>query len=329
MTNTSRAHGGPDAQGVPLYDFSTNSNACGPCPQALLAVQSADTTRYPDPTYAALRSELAAFHAVDKARVLLAGSASEFIFRITGWVARQRTATVRVPEHGYGDYAQAACAWGLRVVTSGPADLHWSADPSSPLGQSPEFESWQAASAVQVIDSAYAPLRLSGASALPTGAMWQLWSPNKALGLTGVRAAYAVAPAGSDDAIAQLENLCPSWPLGTHGAAMLRAWVQPPTQAWLAESLIALNDWKTRQTALLQKLGWHCLPSHANFFCARPYGDDLHADLDTRIDRLRRHGIKLRSAESFGLPGHVRLSVLPPVAQDALKAAWLDIRATP
>ena len=329
MTNTSRSHGGPDAQGVPLYDFSTNSNACGPCPQALLAVQSADTTRYPDPTYAALRSELAAFHAVDKARVLVAGSASEFIFRITGWVARQRTAIVRVPEHGYGDYAQAACAWGLRVVTSGPADLHWSADPSSPLGQSPEFESWQAASAVQVIDSAYAPLRLSGASALPTGAMWQLWSPNKALGLTGVRAAYAVAPVGSDDAIAQLENLCPSWPLGTHGAAMLRAWMQPPTQAWLAESLIALNDWKIRQTALLQKLGWHCLPSHANFFCARPYGDDLHADLDTRIDRLRRHGIKLRSAESFGLPGHVRLSVLPPVAQDALKAAWLDIRATP
>ena len=329
MTNTSRSHGGPDAQGLPLYDFSTNSNACGPCPQALLAVQSADTTRYPDPTYAALRSELAAFHAVDKARVLLAGSASEFIFRITGWVARQRTAIVRVPEHGYGDYAQAACAWGLRVVTSGPADLHWSADPSSPLGQSPEFESWQAASAVQVIDSAYAPLRLSGASALPTGAMWQLWSPNKALGLTGVRAAYAVAPVGSDDAIAQLENLCPSWPLGTHGAAMLRAWMQPPTQAWLAESLIALNDWKIRQTALLQKLGWHCLPSHANFFCARPYGDDLHADLDTRIDRLRRHGIKLRSAESFGLPGHVRLSVLPPVAQDALKAAWLDIRATP
>lgn len=329
MTSASRSHGGPDVQGVPLYDFSTNSNACGPCPQALSAVQSADATRYPDPTYAALRSELAAFHAVDRARVLLAGSASEFIFRITGWVARQRTATVRVPQHGYGDYAQAACAWGLRVVTSGPADLHWSADPSSPLGQSPEFESQQAASAVQVIDCAYAPLRLSGASALPTGAMWQLWSPNKALGLTGVRAAYAVAPAGSDDAIAQLEDLCPSWPLGTHGVAMLRAWVQPPTQTWLAESLIALNEWKNRQTALLQHLGWHCLPSHANFFCARPYGDDLHADLDTRIDRLRHQGIKLRSAESFGLPGHVRLSVLPPVAQDALKAAWLDIRATP
>jgi histidinol-phosphate aminotransferase len=33
---------------------------------------------------------------------------------------------------------------------------------------------------------------------------------------------------------------------------------------------------------------------------------------------LRTQGIKLRDATSFGLPGWVRLGVLPPVAQDAL-----------
>ena len=32
-------HGGPDALGVPRWDFSTNANACGPCPPALQAVQ--------------------------------------------------------------------------------------------------------------------------------------------------------------------------------------------------------------------------------------------------------------------------------------------------
>ena len=46
-------HGGPDAAGVPVFDFSTNSNACGPCPEALHAVQAADATRYPDPAYTA------------------------------------------------------------------------------------------------------------------------------------------------------------------------------------------------------------------------------------------------------------------------------------
>ena len=55
-------HGGPDRLGAPLHDFSTNSNGCGPCPEALAAVRAADPTRYPDPAYTELRAGLAAFH---------------------------------------------------------------------------------------------------------------------------------------------------------------------------------------------------------------------------------------------------------------------------
>ena len=55
-------HGGPDALGVPVHDFSTNANACGPCPDALDALRRADFARYPDPSYAALRRQLAGFH---------------------------------------------------------------------------------------------------------------------------------------------------------------------------------------------------------------------------------------------------------------------------
>ncbi|MGH8848748.1 MAG: aminotransferase class I/II-fold pyridoxal phosphate-dependent enzyme, partial [Polaromonas sp.] len=87
MSAAVRVHGGPDHQGVPLHDFSTNSNACGPCPAALAAVSQADASHYPDASYTALRRQLAAFHGVDLQRVLLAASASEFIFRITALVA--------------------------------------------------------------------------------------------------------------------------------------------------------------------------------------------------------------------------------------------------
>lgn len=38
-------HGGPDALGVPAHDFSTNANACGPCPDALDALRRADFAR--------------------------------------------------------------------------------------------------------------------------------------------------------------------------------------------------------------------------------------------------------------------------------------------
>ncbi|MEO6854111.1 MAG: aminotransferase class I/II-fold pyridoxal phosphate-dependent enzyme [Rhodoferax sp.] len=309
-------HGGPDALGVPQYDFSTNSNACGPCPHALAAVQLADATRYPDPQYTALQADLADFHGVDATRVLLAASASEFIYRMS---ALHRGQGVCLPRHHYGDYAQAAQAWGLLPADARRARLLWACEPSSPLGQAhPDLaalvDGLQAHHSV-VLDCAYAPLRLEGAPSLDAAQMdrvWQMWTPNKALGLTGIRAAYVIAPLGADTSA--LQALCPSWPVGAHGVAMLQAWCQPASQQWLAQSLVTLRAWKARQTILCRTLGWECLPSTANFFCARPSGDDL----PLRLQRLRARGIKLRDAASFGLPGYVRLGVLPPGAQDAL-----------
>ena len=321
-----RIHGGPDQQGTPLHDFSTNSNACGPCPDALAAVTQADATQYPDASYTALRQQLATFHGVAVQRIVLAASASEFIFRITAWVARQGGKTVNVPPHSYGDYAQAASAHRL-TLTNRPerAALRWACDPSSPLGSA--HEGLQALTdspaAITVLDRAYEPLRLSGALALDTAQLqtvWQLYTPNKALGLTGVRAAYAIAPIGSELHVAALEQFCASWPVGAHGVAMLQAWTRPGVQAWLAGSLATLREWKARQIALCESLGWSCLPSDANFFCAQPaWPEGLTPQL--ALAGLRRHGIKLRDTSSFGLPGLVRISVKPPAVQDALRHA--------
>ena len=350
----SRMHGGPDALGVPRFDFSSNSNACGPCRMAQQALQHADASSYPDPCYTALRAQLAAHHGVDAARVVVAGSASEFISRITAWVARlywadeerRGVGLVALPRHAYGDYALAAHAWGLQAAVASTitmaqqADtlLVWCCEPSSPQGIAHgEWPHWivQTPSLPElpdsmepvdvaivrtppvVLDCAYAPLRLGGTPSLDAqqrSRVWQLWSPNKALGLTGVRAAYAIAPLGMQAAVAELDRMAPSWLLGAHGVALLQAWVQPDVQAWLAQSLHTLRSWKTRQIEMLQSRGWTCLPSETNFFCASP-GQPM--DLKT----LRAQGIKLRDASSFGLPGHVRLGVLGLEAQDALAGA--------
>lgn len=325
-----RVHGGPDAWGVPLYDFSSNSNACGPCPGALQAVQLADATRYPDASYTALRSQLAGFHAVDAPRIVLAASASEFIFRITNWVAQQGGKTVWVPQHSYGDYAAAADAHRLALsLAECPADLCWACEPSSPLGQTGDSlaGSPARASAVRVLDRAYEPLRLGGAPSLTaeqSGRVWQIWTPNKAMGLTGVRAAYAIAPIGAEAQVGALEALGPSWPVGAHGVAMLQAWVEAETQAWLADSLNVLRGWKARQVAVLEAMGWQCLPADANFFCAQP-AMPIGQALLPLLQTLRGQGIKLRDTSSFGLPGLVRLSVQPPDAQQALYEAWTHI----
>ena len=330
-----RAHGGPDQHGVPLHDFSSNSNACGPCPAALAAVQQADATAYPDAGYTALRRQLAAFHGVDVPRVLLAASASEFIVRITALAKQRGVLSVDLPRHSYGDYAQAAAAWQLPVAARAEdaegaeeAQLRWACDPSSPLGQPHAGPGpGENGDSLWVLDRAYEPLRLSGASAWPPhllNKVWQLWTPNKALGLTGVRAAYVIAPPGQADLVGALEALAPSWPVGAHGVAMLQAWTQADVQAWLAACLPILREWKLAQTARCESLGWTCLPSDTNFFCTQP---DLPAGmaLAQALDGLRARGIKLRDTASFGLAGHVRLSVMAPSAQQALHDAWCDI----
>ncbi|WP_332815257.1 aminotransferase class I/II-fold pyridoxal phosphate-dependent enzyme [Ramlibacter sp.] len=318
---TARIHGGPDAAGAAAHDFSTNANAAGPCPIALAAVRDADRARYPDPASTRVRAALAAFHGVTAGRVLPAASASEFIFRITAWAARQGVRQVELPPHAYGDYGAAARAWGLAAGEE--AGLVWACEPSSPLGQQERsLRERIAGGATVVLDRAYEPLRLAGAASLDRAGLdrvWQLWSPNKALGLTGVRGAYAIAPAAAAAAAAQLQALAPSWPLGADGQAMLLAWCEPAVQQWLEASRAMLRDWKARQLALCRELGWTLQASQANFLVAS------HPLLPTALDRLRRRGVQLRDCASFGLPGRVRLSVQPPAAQDALAAAWREL----
>ena len=237
-----RVHGGSDDFGALLHDFSTNNNACGPSPQALAAVAQADPTQYPDAGYTALRRQLAGFHEVDVKRIVLAGSASEFIFRITSMVSQRGGKAVSLPAHSYGDYAHAARAFAMNLADTGAqAPLLWSCDPSSPLGLADERLSdlvgARGQNDVVVLDRAYEPLRLEGALNLPDAMLqntWQLWTPNKALGLTGIRAAYAITPLDDQGGAQAMDQICPSWPVGAHGVAMLQAWTRPEVQAWLA-----------------------------------------------------------------------------------------------
>ncbi|MFC7462834.1 aminotransferase class I/II-fold pyridoxal phosphate-dependent enzyme [Hydrogenophaga defluvii] len=316
-----RHHGGPDAAGVPRWDFSTNSNACGPCPTALAAVQAADATRYPDPAYTELRTALAQFHGVAEARIVPGSSSSELIARLTAWVARGGGRTVWLPTEAYGDYAHAAAQWRLtRVATPTQADLAWCCTPSSPRGVA-EPTPWADLRQARVLalDRAYEPLRLSESppSAACCDDAWQLWSPNKALGLTGVRGAYAIAPAGATAQAAELMDMAASWPLGAHAVAQLTAWTRTDTQRWLHNSRAQLRVWKGEQIGMLQSLGWTCLPSNTPYFCAQaPHPIDG--------DALRHHGVKLRPTHNMGLAAHWRLSVQPPPAQAALHQALLQ-----
>ena len=325
-----RTHGGPDAHGAVPWDFSTNVNATGPCPQAVEALARVDATRYPDPGYHALRERLANFHGVAPQRIVPAASASEFIQRVTAVGARLAPGPMAVPALAYGDYATAAHANGR--APTGPDDaaaaLRWCCEPSSPLGQDappPDHP----ADRPTVLDAAYAPLRLHGSPTWSRDAsevVFQLFSPNKALGLPGVRGAYAIAPLHADWPVrawcAALDRAQPSWPLGAHAVALLEAWTETATRAWLSESLHLLREWTSALRAGLDGLGLHTLPSVTPFLCARR---PAFADRT----RLRERGLAVRNTDSFGLPGHMRVSAQPPQALAALLTALHELQTRP
>lgn len=324
-------HGGPDALGTPQWDFSTNSNAAGPCPHTLAALAQADARHYPAPAYTQLCTALADWHGVDAERILIGASGSELIARITCWVALrsraiQAPAAVWRPAQAYGDYAHAAQQYGLPLCDdAAQAELIWLCAPSSPHGQAlalPPSWAQRPTHSTVVLDCAYAPLQLSDTPIAPDlnrNHCWQIWTPNKALGLCGIRAAYAIAPAhATADEVQRLKALAPSWPVGSHGIALLHSWCTPAAQVWLEQSRHTLRQWKQAQIALLQSLNWECCPSETNFFLARPPQLPGSPTLADHLARLRQQGIKLRDATSFGLPGWARLCVHTPQAQAAL-----------
>lgn len=318
MTPLQAEHGGPDSGPPAAFDFSTNASPLGPPPALLAAVQAADRRNYPDPSYRALRRRLG-----DDDLVLPTAGGAEGIRRLTLTALLAGRREVWVPQPGFGDYALAAQALGLAVKSyAQPADIRptapavvWICEPCNPTGAS--VPAWPELDALVIVDRAYEPLRLQGDTpALPAGA-WQLVCPNKALGLTGIRAGYAIAPR-ADEVWGHALSLAPSWVLSAEGVAMLTHWPDDATQRWLADARATLRDWTAAQHALLADLDWQQRESCTHFWLARPPRADC-------APRLRERGIRVRDATSFGLPGWVRVSAQPPAAQQALQQALLEI----
>jgi histidinol-phosphate aminotransferase len=344
-------HGGPDGGEPIVWDFSSNANAVPLTPPCHALLLDADRTRYPDPHYTALRQHLAQATDTSPSCIVPTAGTSEGIRRLTLAAYMRGVRQVWVPDPAYADYAAAAHALNMDVQMCRPDQpewwahlaaacacgpvLLWLCEPCNPTGGSLPPSFWSRLAELKlscpqllvVLDRAYEPLRLEGIDPVPAclaASCWQCWSPNKALGLTGVRAGWLQAPqAASDDPLTLREtmlHLAPSWVLSAEGVNLLMHWHDAVIQRWLIDARHTLMGWKQAQQASLATSGWTPQPSCTPFFLARPAHGDTHV-LNDILSTLRGKGIKLRDASSFGLNGHVRLRVLQPHAQQALISA--------
>lgn len=315
-------HGGTDAGPAPRYDFSTNANSLGPDPYALAAIQAADPSRYPDPLYTRLHAALADFHGVSPKQVAVGGGTSELIHRLTRWRYLRGPMLILPPT--FSEYARAAQPAELPILRATDAEsflkllpratLAFLCVPNNPTGEVYAFleQAGQTASRHQialVLDLAYYSL-LPDPPGLPTNA-WRLYSPNKAHGLTGVRAGYLLAPHD----LRHFRNLAPSWVLGVHGEAFLQATLQPDSQNWLAATRQEIWRLRSQLAQGLRGLGLEVQESPANFLLVRV------GQATATAQRLRKLGFGVRDCTSFGLPEWLRLSAQPPQAQEALLKA--------
>jgi histidinol-phosphate aminotransferase len=324
-------HGGTDSGPEPRWDFSTNANPLGACPAVLDTVRAADLTRYPDPHYVALRQALAAHHATDPACIVVGTGVSELILRLV----RACPGPVVTLRPTFSEYARCARIEGrtLREATSPPDFLRHRREPCSAHPREQQglgFLCWPnnpdgacrdldfladaAARGPLVVDLAYAPLcprpMLDAVEAAAARAV-RLYAPNKAFGLTGLRAGYAVTPYPWP----ALHEYAAAWPIGPDGVAFLQAAIGGPALAWLEASRPVLAEWRQALASGLASLGCAVRESPASFLMAEV------GDAATVSAALRRHGLRVRDGSSFGLPGWIRLRAAPSEPRTALLAA--------
>jgi len=315
-------HGGTDSGPTPRYDFSTNANCLGPDPHALASIQAADPSRYPDPLYTSLHAALAEFHQVPPEHVAVGGGTSELIHRLTRWRYLRGPMLILPPT--FSEYARAAQPAELPLLraSSGEAflsllpkaTLAFLCVPNNPTGEIYAFIEEAAHIAEQnrialVLDLAYYHL-LPDPPPLPSST-WRLYSPNKAHGLTGVRAGYLIAP----QSLVHFRNLAPSWVVGVHGVAFLEAVLQAESQSWLSASRQELWRLRSQMAQGLRQQGLEVRESLANFLLVKVGRATVVAR------QLRSAGFRVRDCTSFGLPEWLRLSAQPETAQAAFLEA--------
>jgi histidinol-phosphate aminotransferase len=160
-----------------------------------------------------------------------------------------------------------------------------------------------------LLDLAYHPLAEVRPD-LPRSA-WQLWAPNKAHGVTGVRAGYVLAPPTDATHL----RAAPSWVVSAHGEAFLGCLPDPDARRWVRDTRRTLWCWRDALAAELRALDLDVEVGVANYLLVHV------GDAAATARRLRATGVGVRDATSFGIPTALRLSAQPPAARAALCAA--------
>lgn len=331
-----------------LLDFSANINPLGfpPGLPAALTAALAEVVHYPDRRCTALKEELAAYHGLSPAQILVGNGSTELIYLLPR-ALRPRRGLIVAP--AFSEYEKALRAAGAEVrwhytaeaddftvnqpFDHGEAELVFLANPMSPSGAlvPPErlaevVQSLASGAAVVVLDEAFidfveeASLKTELAR-VPN--LLILRSFTKFFGIPGIRLGYLL---GAPDLIARVSAVQEPWSVSTLAQAAGRACLAD--KDFMARSRKLVQGARERLFRQLAGLpGLKVFPSAANYLLLKLEKPGL--DAASLRWRLLARGLIIRDASNFpGLDARfVRVAVRRPEENDRLVAALAEVLA--
>ena len=336
---------GEQPQGTGWIKLNTNECPYPPSPRVLEAVQGAADERlrlYPDPTALALRQTIAKRFGLTPEQVFV-GNGSDEVLAHAFCALLRHGRPVLFPDVSYSFYPVYCALYGIepQPVLLDEAFRVRVADyrrgnggivlpnPNAPTGIALSLAELTQLlegnpGSVVVIDEAYVDFGAESAVAL-IGRFPQLLvvrTLSKSAALAGLRVGFAMGHTSLIEALNVVKDSFNSYPLDRLALAGAQAAIEDDghLQA-LSARITASRLWLVQQ---LDGMGFHCLPSSANFLFVR-HASARAADL---FSALRERRILVRHFKQPRIDNHLRITIGTQVECEALVDALRHILST-
>ena len=308
-----------------VIDFSSNILPDGPSPMVYEAIQKSRIDRYPDRQCTELVDTISRVYGVEASRLLVGNGCCELIHLVASTFLKTDDQVLvigptfseyeRVSKLSGCKIVEVRCKWEEQFAVSdsriGKAleqnkpKMVWLCNPNNPTGRSissGQILSWLAMypSTLFVIDESY----IEFTESVPTIVrehhpnLIVLRSLTKLHALAGLRLGFAVAPA---DLTKEMRMRRIAWSVNTLAqAAGVAALLD---DAYYRSALSRLHVAKHSMVSRLRGIGFMPIPSDTCFFLLQvPESNAVR-------QRILKSGLLVRSCDSFGMSGYIRVSV--------------------
>ncbi len=309
--------------------LSSNENPLGPSPaaRAAYAAEADRLALYPDGGHGALREAIAAAHGLEAERIVCGNGSDELIALLCKAYAGEGDEVLH-SAHGFLMYRLSALAAGATPVAVperalaadidaliarlGPRTrLVFLANPNNPTGTLLSADGIARLAdalppaALLVLDAAYAEyVRAPGydggialARARENVVMTRTFS--KIHGLAALRLGWAYGPAHVIDVLNRVRG-----PFNVTAPALAAGRAAIADGDWVEQCRVTNELWRDWLAREIRATGFGVTESHANFLLVDTAGRAEAVDA-----HLRGHGLVVRRMESYGLSGHLRITV--------------------